>query len=144
MILNKVLFGIFIFFVLYYFSDRKNITWCLYGVIIYVLLLIAIEYLNNNKEIRINQEIEKNISDLKYKSNKYLQEQQNLKTEFFENNVKIIKKNDISELPLIKFDKNKKLPTPFNQDENGNKKLHTYPNHNFDKLSVLKKKKHFS
>jgi hypothetical protein len=141
MILNKVIFGIFLFFVLYYFSDRKNIYWCLYGVIIYILLLIAIEYLNNNKEIKINQHIESNLNSLKNKSHQYLSEQRNLITENFQNNIKLLKQESINNLPNVKYDKLKpSLPNPYNIVEHKEKQIDDDDRGNINKLDILNKK----
>tara|TARA_B110000208_G_C11614091_1_gene374719 strand:- start:237 stop:827 length:591 start_codon:yes stop_codon:yes gene_type:complete len=138
MILNKVIFGIFLFFVLYYFSDRKNISWCLYGVVIYIILLIAIEYLNDNNDIRVNQQIEANINTLTNKSQQYLNEQKSLATEHFQNYLKLNHNDRINSLPKVKYGELLPgNPKPFNNDENLEKKLTGKERVNVNKLDIL-------
>ena len=137
MIINKIIFGVFLFLVLYYFSDRKNISWCLYGVIVYILLLIVIEYLNSNNEVVINQQIEDNLNSLKNKNNEYIANQRNLVMENFQDSMKLVKESTANKLPHVKYGKLDLTPTAHNTVEHVDKKVNDRKLLNINKLKRL-------
>lgn len=132
MILNKLLFGIILFCALYYFSDRKDMSWAAYGVAAYVVLLIALDYMKQDNNSSVNNQLMNNIKTLQTHNNDYLRKQNDLKTEYFQNKLK-----EENPPPVVKFMREPdKLPMPFNEEANHTKLLPSERD-NCNKLNLL-------
>lgn len=141
--LNKLLLGLVLFGILYYFSDRKNIAWCVYGVVAYIVVLICIEYLNDNNQHNINEQVSQKLQKMTANNNVNLKNATktnkiNTKNEI-ENYLNSEKIDSLQRLPVdIKYaKKSKKLPSPYNLNYLEDQKLDEKDCSTYDKLKQL-------